>query len=221
MGQAGVHKIGMGVLLGLEEWRTDVTMMALHLRYLRKHYWRTRYSVNFPRLRPAAGGFQPNTVVSDRQLAQLTFAFRIFDHDVDISYSTRERPEFRSNMLTLGATSLSAGSKTDPGGYRTYPQSLEQFAVSDERSPREVYGHGIGATLRYNQVGIMLAWLDIAVVHRFEHFLVTVDYHLWRSAALNAVACDDTDQAVVGIGVDKALDIHHLSQRGVPQCPIY
>lgn len=138
MGQAGVHKIGMGVLLGLEEWRTDVTMMALHLRYLRKHYWRTRYSVNFPRLRPAAGGFQPNTVVSDRQLAQLTFAFRIFDHDVDISYSTRERPEFRSNMLTLGATSLSAGSKTDPGGYRTYPQSLEQFAVSDERSPREV-----------------------------------------------------------------------------------
>lgn len=115
MGQAGVHKIGMGVLLGLEEWRTDVTMMALHLRYLRKHYWRTRYSVNFPRLRPAAGGFQPNTVVSDRQLAQLTFAFRIFDHDVDISYSTRERPEFRSNMLTLGATSLSAGSKPTPG----------------------------------------------------------------------------------------------------------
>lgn len=138
MGQAGVHKIGMGVLIGLEDWRTDVTMMALHLRYLRKHYWRTRYSVNFPRMRPAAGGFQPNVVMSDRELAQLTFAFRIFDHDVDISYSTRERPDFRDNMLTLGATSLSAGSKTDPGGYYTYPQSLEQFAVSDERTPHEV-----------------------------------------------------------------------------------
>ena len=118
--------------------RTDVTMMALHLRYLRKHYWRTRYSVNFPRMRPAAGGFQPNVLMSDRELAQLTFAFRIFDHDVDISYSTRERPDFRDNMLTLGATSLSAGSKTDPGGYYTYPQSLEQFAVSDERTPHEV-----------------------------------------------------------------------------------
>ena len=138
MGQAGVHKIGMGVLIGLEDWRTDVTMMALHLRYLRKHYWRTRYSVNFPRMRPAAGGFQPNVLMSDRELAQLTFAFRIFDHDVDISYSTRERPDFRDNMLTLGATSLSAGSKTDPGGYYTYPQSLEQFAVSDERTPHEV-----------------------------------------------------------------------------------
>ncbi|MBQ4380440.1 MAG: radical SAM protein, partial [Bacteroidaceae bacterium] len=47
MGQAGVHSIGMGVLIGLEkEWRTDVTMMAYHLRYLQKHYWKTKYSVN-------------------------------------------------------------------------------------------------------------------------------------------------------------------------------
>ena len=138
MGQAGVHKIGMGVLIGLEDWRTDVTMMARHLSYLRKKYWRTRFSVNFPRMRPAAGGFQPNVVMSDRELAQLTFAFRIFDHDVDLSFSTRERPGFRDNILTLGATSMSAGSKTDPGGYRVYPQSLEQFAVSDERTPHEV-----------------------------------------------------------------------------------
>ena len=41
-------------------------------------------------------------------------------------------------MLSLGVTSMSAGSKTDPGGYYTYPQSLEQFAVSDERTPAEV-----------------------------------------------------------------------------------
>ena len=90
MGQAGVHKIGMGVLIGLEEWRTDITMMAYHLRYLQKHYWKTKYSVNFPRMRPSEnGGFQPNVVMNDRELAQVTFAMRIFDHDVDISYSTR------------------------------------------------------------------------------------------------------------------------------------
>lgn len=138
MGQAGVHKIGMGVLIGLEDWRTDVTFMARHLEYLRKHYWRTRYSVNFPRMRPSESGFQPNVVMTDRELAQLTFAFRIFDHDVDISMSTRETPRFRDNILTLGTTSMSAGSKTDPGGYAVYPHALEQFAVSDERSPREV-----------------------------------------------------------------------------------
>ncbi len=138
MGQAGVHKIGMGVLIGLEEWRTDTTMLALHLQYLRKRYWKTRYSVNFPRMRPSEGHFQPNVVISDRELAQLTFAFRIFDHDVDISYSTRECAALRNGMATLGVTSMSAGSKTDPGGYEVYPQSLEQFAVSDERTPAQV-----------------------------------------------------------------------------------
>ena len=138
MGQAGVHKIGMGVLIGLEDWRTDVTMMAYHLRYLQKHYWKMKYSVNFPRMRPSEGHFQPNVVMSDRELAQVTFAMRIFDHDVDISYSTRESAQFRNNMATLGVTTMSAESKTEPGGYFTYPQSLEQFHVSDERTAVQV-----------------------------------------------------------------------------------
>lgn len=138
MGRAGVHKIGMGVLIGLEDWRTDLTMLARHLRYLQKHYWRTRFSVNFPRMCPSESGYQPNVVMTDRELAQLTFAFRIFDHDVDISYSTREKPEFRDNMMTLGVTSMSAGSQTEPGGYATSPEALEQFAVTDERRPSDV-----------------------------------------------------------------------------------
>lgn len=140
MGQAGVHSIGMGVLIGLErEWRTDVAMMALHLRYLQRHYWQTKYSVNFPRMRPSEnGGFQPNCVMTDRELAQATFAMRIFDHDVDISYSTREPADLRDHMATLGVTTMSAESKTEPGGYCCYPQALEQFHVSDERTAREV-----------------------------------------------------------------------------------
>lgn len=138
MGQAGLHKIGMGVLIGLEDWRVDTTMMAYHLRYLQNQYWKTKFSVNFPRMRPSEGHFQPNVVISDKELAQLIFAYRIFDHDVDISVSTREAPEFRDNIATLGVTSMSAGSKTEPGGYATYPQALEQFEVSDQRTPREV-----------------------------------------------------------------------------------
>ena len=153
MGSAGVHKIGMGVLIGLEDWRTDVTMMARHLLYLRRHYWRTRYSVNFPRMRPSEGHFQPNVIMSDRELAQLTFAFRIFDPDVDLSFSTRESPDFRNNIATLGVTSMSAGSKTDPGGYATYPRSLEQFAVSDERTPAQVE-----ADIR--RLGYEVVWKD-------------------------------------------------------------
>lgn len=153
MGQAGVHKIGMGVLIGLEDWRTDLAMLARHLRYLRKNYWRTRYSVNFPRMCPAEGGYQPKVVMSDRELAQVTFAFRIFDHDVDISYSTREDPEFRANMMKLGVTSMSAGSKTEPGGYCSTPDALEQFEVSDPRSPEAV-----AADIR--RLGYEAVWKD-------------------------------------------------------------
>ncbi len=139
MGQAGVHKIGMGALIGLEDWRTEVTMLAYHLRYLERTYWRTQYSVNFPRMRRAEnGGFQPNVIMSDRELAQVTFAMRIFDHDVDISYSTRESAEVRNHMATLGVTTMSAESRTDPGGYTRRKATLEQFHVSDERTAREV-----------------------------------------------------------------------------------
>lgn len=138
MGEAGVHKIGMGALLGLEDWRGDAVMLARHLRYLQQRYWRSRYSVNFPRMRPSESGFQPRSIINDRQLARLTFAFRLFDHDADISYSTREAPYFRDNILSLGATSFSAGSRTEPGGYCSTPDALEQFEVSDERTPAEV-----------------------------------------------------------------------------------
>ncbi len=138
MGRAGVHKIGMGVLIGLEDWRTDITMLARHLRYLQKHYWRTRYSVNFPRMRPSESGYQPHVVMNDRELARLTCAFRLFDHDVDISLSTREDPKFRDGMIPLGVTSMSAGSQTEPGGYASTPEALEQFEVSDSRTPVQV-----------------------------------------------------------------------------------
>lgn len=153
MGQAGVHKIGMGVLIGLEDWRTDVTMMARHLRYLRKNYWKTKFSVNFPRMRPSEGHFQPNVIMSDKELAQVTFAFRIFDHDVDISYSTRENPIFRANMMKLGVTSMSAGSKTEPGGYVSTPDALEQFEVSDNRTPSQV-------AKEIKELGYEVVWKD-------------------------------------------------------------
>lgn len=153
MGAAGVHKIGMGVLIGLEDWRTDVTMMARHLQYLRRNYWRTRYSINFPRMCPAEGGYQPKVVMTDKELAQLTFAFRLFDHDADISYSTRENPEFRAHMMQLGVTSMSAGSKTEPGGYVSTPDALEQFEVSDNRTPAEV-------TAEIRALGYEPVWKD-------------------------------------------------------------
>jgi 2-iminoacetate synthase len=127
--------MGLGALLGLEDWRTDSFFTALHLNYLEKKYWQTKFSISFPRLRPAAGYLHPNYVMSDRELLQLICAYRIFNENVELSLSTREPPKFRDHVATLGITSMSAGSKTNPGGYSNEHFSLEQFEVSDERSP--------------------------------------------------------------------------------------
>jgi len=138
LGKAGVHKIGLGTLIGLEDWRTDAWFCALHLNYLRKTYWQTKYSVSFPRLRPAAGYPDPKHIMSDKELVQLICAYRLFDENLELSLSTRENPDFRDNVIRLGITSISAGSKTDPGGYAGTLHALEQFEISDERTPREI-----------------------------------------------------------------------------------
>lgn len=138
LGRAGIHRIGLGTLLGLEDWRTDAAFVALHLGYLERRYWQTKYSISLPRLRPAEGVQSPNVVVTDRDFVQLICAYRIYSENVEISLSTRERPEFRDHLLKLGITSMSAGSKTEPGGYAIEEEALEQFEISDDRSVEEV-----------------------------------------------------------------------------------
>lgn len=138
IGEAGLHKIGLGVLLGLEDWRVDSFFNALHIDYLQKQYWQTKFSVSFPRLRPAEGIIEPNFIMSDRDLLQLICAYRIWNEDLEISVSTRENENFRNHVIPLGVTTMSAASKTNPGGYAVDPQSLEQFETSDERSMEEV-----------------------------------------------------------------------------------
>lgn len=138
LGRAGIHKIGLGALLGLEDWRADSFFTALHLAYLERTYWRTKYSISFPRLRPAEGVLEPKVVVEDKDLVQLICAYRIFDENVELSLSTRESAWFRDHAVKLGVTTMSAGSRTDPGGYSTRKSALRQFEISDERPPAEV-----------------------------------------------------------------------------------
>ena len=139
LGAAGMHKVGLGALFGLEDWRTDAAFAALHLDYLEKTYWRTRYSVSFPRLRPHEGEVQPKVEMSERDLVQTLAAFRLFNGEVELSLSTRESRPFRDHAFKLGFTSMSAGSKTNPGGYAEGDDaSLEQFEIDDNRSPEEI-----------------------------------------------------------------------------------
>ena len=153
LGKAGVHKIGLGALFGLEDWRTDAFYTGLHLHYLQKKYWKTKYSISFPRLRPYSGGLEPKVEMTDKDLVQAICAFRLLDEDVELSMSTRESEYFRNHVVHLGITSISAESKTNPGGYSVEPQSLEQFEISDERSTEEV------SKMLKNQ-GFEVVWKD-------------------------------------------------------------
>jgi 2-iminoacetate synthase len=137
LGEAGIHKIGLGVLLGLEDWRIEAVFLARHLQYLEKHYWKSKYSLSFPRMRPHEGSFTSDFTLNDKQFAQMIWALRLFDNDIEMSLTTREDKIFRNNMVSLGITSMSAGSKTEPGGY-SQKDALEQFAVNDNRSPEEM-----------------------------------------------------------------------------------
>ncbi|SEP56315.1 2-iminoacetate synthase ThiH [Flavobacterium urocaniciphilum] len=138
IGKAGIHKIGLGVLLGLEDWRTESFFTALHINYLQKSYWQSKFSVSFPRLRPAEGIIEPKFIMNDKDLVQLICAYRIWNEDLEISISTRENEKLRNHIIPLGVTSMSAESKTNPGGYAVDIESLEQFETSDERSAEEI-----------------------------------------------------------------------------------
>ena len=139
LGRTGVKKIGLGCLYGLtEDWRTDALYCGMHLSYLEKKYWKCAYSMSFPRIRPYEGEKIVATDISNRHLVQLLCAFRIFNHELELTLSTRESPLLRENLLPLGVTTMSAGSKTNPGGYSEEVDSLEQFMTSDERTPEEI-----------------------------------------------------------------------------------
>jgi 2-iminoacetate synthase len=158
---AGFRCLGIGALFGLSRWQDEAIALAAHLEYLFKHCWQAQITVSLPRLRPAAGGFRPLFSVSDRELAQLVCALRITFPQVGIVLSTRERALLRDSLVSLGVTTMSAGSHTEPGGYtrqgskhlhRTVRGRIVapdfqdgedqlatgQFEISDERSPAEI-----------------------------------------------------------------------------------
>jgi 2-iminoacetate synthase len=158
--EGGFRRIGIGALFGLSDWRLEALRLAAHLEHLYKHCWKSTFTVAFPRLRPAAGGFTPMTDFPDWALVQTICAFRLTFPEVGIVLSTREPAPLRDALAPLGVTMMSAGSHTEPGGYtgagnddlhltvrgrRVEIESNDetkraegQFGIADERSAQGV-----------------------------------------------------------------------------------
>lgn len=114
---AGFHRLGIGALFGLADWRYEALSVGAHADYLLRNCWKAQVTISLPRLRPCAGEFEPLTHLSDRELVQLVCAFRLMFPDVGLVLSTREPAKLRDGLFPLGITLISAGSHTEPGGY--------------------------------------------------------------------------------------------------------
>lgn len=135
---AGIRRVNVGALLGLEEWRSEAFFTALHAQYLQDKYPSVEVGVSFPRIRPHAGEYQPKCAVNDQNFVQIILAMRLYMARAGITISTREKSEFRDNLLGIGVTEMSAGSSTAVGGYSLEKASTEQFDISDHRSVKKI-----------------------------------------------------------------------------------
>ncbi|MBU0686245.1 MAG: 2-iminoacetate synthase ThiH [Candidatus Margulisbacteria bacterium] len=138
-GQAKLRELGIGFLLGLADWRVEGFYLGMHAAYLMKNFWQSQISISFPRIRNIEASFRPPQRVSDKNLLQLITALRLVFPHVDMTLSTRECPALRDDLIGVGITRMSAGSKTSPGGYANAGQNeSKQFSLEDHRSPLEV-----------------------------------------------------------------------------------
>lgn len=135
---AKMRSVNIGALLGLSDFKKEIFLAGLHAYYLQYHYPDTEIGISFPRIQPQTGSFVPSNPVSDRELVQAIVAMRLFMPRAAITISTRESGSFRNNLIGLGVTRMSAGSRTEVGGYASSEKSEGQFDVADNSSVSEV-----------------------------------------------------------------------------------
>lgn len=136
--KAGIRTIGIGALLGLGDIRSDAFKTGLHLKYLIDNYPNSEFSISFPRVNEAEGNLKDSYAVDDITFVQIILANRIFQPTAGITLSTRESAYMRDNLLQLGVTKFSAGSRTEVGGYSHENESTAQFDITDNRDVEEI-----------------------------------------------------------------------------------
>lgn len=139
-----LHDVGIGVLFGLYDYRFEVLALLQHAKHLDETYGIGPHTISIPRIEPAqnapAAMNVPNPV-SDEDFEKLVAVLRCAVPYTGIILSTRESPEIRAKLFNLGVSQISAGSKTNPGGYKeaiVNPEDEEQFSLNDTRSTGDV-----------------------------------------------------------------------------------
>jgi len=139
--EGGIDDVGIGALFGLGPYRYDVLGLLEHARHLEETFGCGPHTVSVPRIEPAVGAplsQNPPAPVSDLDFKKLIAVIRIALPYTGIILSTREKPELRRELFAYGVSQISAGSKTDPGGYGAHEEEASQFTLGDHRSLAEV-----------------------------------------------------------------------------------
>jgi 2-iminoacetate synthase len=141
--EAGIDDVGIGVLFGLCDWRFELLALIQHTNHLESQYGIGPHTISVPRLEPAGGSemaSHPPTPVNDTDFRKIVAILRLAVPYTGIIMSTRETPKMRRETFALGVSQISAGSRTNPGGYAE-GEDLEdqaQFSLGDHRSLDEV-----------------------------------------------------------------------------------
>jgi 2-iminoacetate synthase len=140
--QAGIDDVGIGILFGLSDWRYEILAMLQHIRHLEERFGIGPHTISVPRLEPATGSeisLNPPFPVSDVDFRKIVAILRMAVPYTGIIMSTRETPTLRRESFALGVSQISAGSRTNPGGYTTDKDADSgQFSLGDHRSLDDV-----------------------------------------------------------------------------------
>jgi 2-iminoacetate synthase len=136
--RAGFEDVGIGALLGLYDYRFEVLSVIRHAESLREAYGTFPHTISVPRFKPAFGSplLEAPRPVSDEEFEKIVIVYRLSVPTAGIVVTTREPAALRDKVLDIGASQISAGSKTDPGGYEEGVRraDAEQFVLDDTRS---------------------------------------------------------------------------------------
>ncbi|MHC4772340.1 MAG: [FeFe] hydrogenase H-cluster radical SAM maturase HydG [Planctomycetota bacterium] len=141
--EAGIDDLGIGVLFGLCDWRFELLALMQHIRHLESKFGVGPHTISVPRLEPAGGSdmaSHPPQPVNDTDFRKIVAILRLAVPYTGIIMSTRETPKMRRETFALGVSQISAGSRTNPGGYAEGEDIADeaQFSLGDHRSLDEV-----------------------------------------------------------------------------------
>lgn len=141
--QAGIDDVGIGVLFGLENYLYEFVAILMHAEHLEATYGVGPHTISVPRIR-RADDIDPDTFVNaidDKTMQKIVAVIRIAVPYTGMIISTRESKECRKELLNLGISQISGGSKTSVGGYydpEPEKEETSQFEVNDNRTLDEV-----------------------------------------------------------------------------------